>query len=366
MWGSPLEGREPRDWIFDAASQLADPLFGEGMVVAIEIRGVDDVFGGPVPTSSVLRAIFPSDERRSAFIADLTMQGLSDRLHFPVDVDASPFVANGNTGAKSDAKIIAAIANAWREQLGVQERISAAILAAKALGHPDAGRLQGLRVEDGAGELSQFRAWCGIAATFYGSGAEWSINDVRALSPRLRELGMAQEVQALEKYESSDFDEGEHSETHSQQSESTSAIGAVLQVLLGYAGCRSDDLPILILNHRGTIVGDGISTADVFLYVAATFGRLDMPAGLLPGYSLEGQRQTDALSELLDDMVREELSAAATTVRKQEEDRQTQSRDQRVSATDTGTGPVPTETLFANHQLEEGGSGAPSDVVQIE
>jgi hypothetical protein len=316
-WGAPLWARDPRDWIFPEAAFLASPLITAGTEAAVEIRISDDEFGGPLRLASVLRAIFPSEERRSAFVADLHLQGLGDRAPFPLDVEPEAFSDQGPTVGDAALDEIRTTANKWRAQLAVQERISAALLAAHALGHPAAQVMSELRTVESLGEFEALKTWCAIAVAFEGNGHEWSLEDVKALAPRLREYGYTEEAALVEAYETALFGESEGADAEGSAGEATSVLGAVLQVLLHFVGQRADDLPLLMLNRRGAHAGRDWSIADELVFVAATFGRIEMPSGLLPEHPLHGRQGEQAgapYPALWDTMVEEELRAVAPRI----------------------------------------------------
>jgi len=359
-WGAPLWARDPRDWIFPNPACLADPLITTGTEVAVEIRTADDVFGGPLRLASVIRVIFPSDERRSAFVADLQLQGLGDRVPFPLDVKSEIFVAQGTPVSDAAVGDMRPIANKWRAQLAVQERVSAAILAAHALGHPAAQHMSELRTEKYFGDFEVLNTWCGIALAFEGNGQEWSREDVKALAPRLREYGFTGEAALVDSYEPAPFGESEGPDAEGFRDEATSALGAALQILLHYAGHHADDLPMLVLNRRGAHVSEGWSIADELVFVAATFGRLEMPSGLLPEHPLQGKQGGQPIGQypaLWETMVEEELRAVAARI--------ASDAPPAISATNGAKeSPVPVKsethtygTLLSDEQINGGTSG---------
>ena len=359
-WGAPLWARDPRDWIFPEAAFLASPLITAGTEAAVEIRISDDEFCGPLRLASVVRAIFPSEERRSAFVADLHLQGIGDRALFPLDVEPDAFSAQGPTVGAAALDEIRTIANKWRAQLAVQERISAALLAAHALGHPVAQVMSELRTVEYLGEFEALKTWCAIAVAFEGNGHEWSLEDVKALAPRLREYGYTEEAALVEAYETALFGESDGADAEGSVGEATSVLGAVLQVLLQFVGQRADDLPLLMLNRRGAHAGRDWSIADELVSVAATFGRIEMPSGLLPEHPLQGRQGEQAGAPypgLWETMAEEELRAVAANIAPD-----IPAANLATSGTNEGTVSVTPEphaygTLLPEEQIQGGDSG---------
>jgi hypothetical protein len=358
-WGTPLWAREPRDWIFLEPAFLAGSLITAGTEVAVEISTSDDVFGGPLRLASVVRAIFPSEERRSAFAADLQLQGLGDRVPFPLDVDPKVFSANGTAVDGAALDDIRPIANKWRVQLAVQERISAAILAAHALGHHAAQQMSELRLERYFGDLEVLHTWCAVAIAFEGNGREWSREDVKALAPRLREYGFKEEAALIESYESASFGESEGPDAEGSRDAATSVLGAALQTLLRFAGHSADNLPMLVLNRRGAHVGEGWSIAEELVFVAATFGRLEMPSGLLPEHPLQGKQVGQPGGQYLslwETMVEEELRAVAARRASDLPMAATATIDADEVPVPVDSGPHTLGTLFPEEQIDGGTS----------
>jgi hypothetical protein len=359
-WGAPLWARDPRDWIFPEAAFLASPLITAGTEAAVEIRISDQESGGPLRLASIVRAIFPSEERRSAFVADLHLQELGVRAPFPLDVEPEAFSDQGPTVGDAALDEIRTIANKWRAQLAVQERISAALLAAHALGHPAALVMSELRTVESLGEFEALKTWCAIAVAFEGNGHEWSLEDVKALAPRLREYGYTEEAALVEAYETALFGESEGADAEGSAGEATSVLGAVLQVLLHFVGQRADDLPLLMLNRRGAHAGRDWSIADELVFVAATFGRIEMPSGLLPEHPLHGRQGEQAgapYPALWDTMVEEELRAVAPRIASE-----VPAAIPVTNRANEGTVPVKLEphahgTLFPEEQIQGGISG---------